>query len=64
MNLDRRRIRVSTIKMQLGQVSWLDIIVFVFFSAFYLLREIGFWDTFICGIQVLPFLGDSPLCYM
>lgn len=47
--------------MQLGQVSWLDIVVFVSSAAFYLLRDIGFWDTLICGIQALPFLGGSPL---
>lgn len=47
--------------MQLGQVSWLDIFVFVCFAAIYLLRDIGFWDTLICGIQALPFLGSSPL---
>lgn len=51
----------STINMQLGQVSWLDIVVFVYFAAFYILRDIGFWDALVCGIQVIPFLGCLPL---
>lgn len=53
--------RASTTNMQLGQVSWLDIVIFVCFAAFYLLRDVGFWDTLICGIQALPFLGGLPL---
>ncbi|CAZ85417.1 unnamed protein product [Tuber melanosporum] len=42
--------------MLLGQVSWLDILVFVVFLTWRLLRDVGIYGTVICAIQALPFL--------
>ncbi|PUU84044.1 Alpha/Beta hydrolase protein [Tuber borchii] len=42
--------------MLLGQVSWPDILVFVVFLTWRLLRDIGIYGTVICAVQALPFL--------
>ncbi|KAA8563955.1 hypothetical protein EYC84_011958 [Monilinia fructicola] len=42
--------------MLLGQVSWLDIAVFLFFLAPQLIIHVGFCQTASCGLQALPFL--------
>ncbi|KAL7270326.1 hypothetical protein RUND412_006973 [Rhizina undulata] len=42
--------------MLLGQISWLDIFVFLTFLAFHLLRETGLYNVFACVVQALPFL--------
>jgi len=42
--------------MILGQVSWLDCIVFLLFLAPQLIFRVGFFQTLSCGLQALPFL--------
>ncbi|KAI9810705.1 MAG: hypothetical protein M1832_001214 [Thelocarpon impressellum] len=42
--------------MILGQVSYLDCIVFLVFLAPQLLLQVGLWRTLICGLYALPFL--------
>ncbi|RAL63652.1 hypothetical protein DID88_003695 [Monilinia fructigena] len=42
--------------MLLGQVSWLDIAVFLFFLAPQLIIHVGLLQTVSCGLQALPFL--------
>ncbi|KAI9641404.1 hypothetical protein NHQ30_010206 [Ciborinia camelliae] len=42
--------------MFLGQVSWLDIAIFLFFLAPQLIIHVGFFQTASCGLQALPFL--------
>jgi len=46
--------------MILGQVSWLDCIVFLIFLAPQLIIQVGFFRTMSCGLQALPFLRTSP----
>lgn len=45
--------------MILGQVSYLDCVAFLIFLAPQLLIVVGFWETFLCAIQALPFLGEQ-----
>ncbi|KAI9055594.1 hypothetical protein LZ554_000540 [Drepanopeziza brunnea f. sp. 'monogermtubi'] len=42
--------------MILGQVSWLDCLVFLLFLAPQLLVHVGFFPTLFCGLRALPFL--------
>ncbi|KAJ8068128.1 hypothetical protein OCU04_003699 [Sclerotinia nivalis] len=42
--------------MFLGQVSWLDIAIFLFFLTPQLIIHVGFFQTASCGLQALPFL--------
>lgn len=42
--------------MLLGQVSWLDILVFLLFLAPQLILRVGFLSTLLCGLKALPFL--------
>lgn len=42
--------------MILGQISWLDCLVFLLFLAPQLLFHVGFFATLICGLNALPFL--------
>jgi hypothetical protein len=43
--------------MILGQVSYLDIIVFLLFLAPQLLIQVGLFGTLACGLRALPFLS-------
>lgn len=42
--------------MILGQVSWLDCLVFLIFLGPQLIIHVGFFPTLLCGFQALPFL--------
>jgi hypothetical protein len=42
--------------MILGQVSWLDIFVFLLFLAPQLIIHLGFFPTLFCALKALPFL--------
>lgn len=46
----------QTRRMFLGQIAWVDIVVFLLFLAPQLLIDVGFVKTAICGIKALPFL--------
>lgn len=54
--------------MILGQVSYLDIIVFLAFLAPQLLIHVGIFATLACALRALPFLGrlsphfQRPVC--
>lgn len=50
--------------MILGQVSWLDCLVFLIFLAPQLIFRVGFFPTLFCGLRALPFLRMSsfPCC--
>ncbi|KAF7921119.1 uncharacterized protein EAE97_011387 [Botrytis byssoidea] len=51
--------------MFLGQVSWLDIVVFLFFLTPQLIIHVGFIQTASCGLQALPFLLiNLPLSFV
>lgn len=42
--------------MILGQVSWLDCLMFLLFLAPQLIYHVGFFRTLDCGLKALPFL--------
>ncbi len=51
--------------MILGQVSYLDCFSFLGFLAPQLLIHVGFWQTFVCVLQALPFLRKQTFqCIM
>jgi hypothetical protein len=47
--------------MILGRVSYLDCFAFLCFLAPQLLFQVGVWDTIVCGVQALLFLGETLL---
>lgn len=47
--------------MILGQISYLDCIAFLCFLFPQLLLQVGFLQTALCGVKILPFLGMVPL---
>lgn len=47
--------------MILGQIAWVDCIVFLVFLAPQLIIHVGFFRTAICGLTALPFLCLSCL---
>ncbi|KAK2624610.1 hypothetical protein QTJ16_005803 [Diplocarpon rosae] len=51
--------------MILGQISWLDCAIFLFFLAPQLLIHVGFFPTLVCGLEALPFiLIRLPLAFV
>jgi hypothetical protein len=45
--------------MILGQVSWLDIFVFLLFLVPQLMFHVGFFPTLFCALKALPFLRKT-----